>query len=120
MYSQSLVDERLAEAYVAVREVSESQGEAGPLVELLNQAIAEAERGVEPSVVLAHLDAVIQLAAEERARSIEAYNYGVAGAVIQAAIALALVYATWRYFPRIFWRAWLRLRGGWLVEHADR
>lgn len=117
---QGLVDQRLEEAYLAVREVSESHGETGYLVGLLNEALAEYEAGADPDLVVAHLDAVIVFAAEEKARSIDARDYLLLMTGAQVVLVGALVYATWKYLPRVFWGRWLRLRGGWLVEHADR
>jgi hypothetical protein len=114
------VDQRLAEAYLAVRGVSESHGETGRLVELLNAALAEMESGADPDIVVAHLDAVITLAEEERAQSITSRDYLLLATGAQVVVIGALVYATWRYFPRVFWGRWLRVRSGWLVEHADR
>ena len=117
---QGLVDQRLAEAYLAVRGVSESHGETGHLVELLNQALAEMESRADPDLIVAHLDAVITLAANERARSTAARDYLLLATGAQVVFVGALVYASWWYLPRVFWRRWLRVKGGWLVEHADR
>ena len=117
---QSQVDQRLEEAYLAVREVSESRGEVGHLVELINQALAEYEAGADPDLVVARLDAVVMLAAEAKARSMEARDTLLIETGAQLALTGALVYASWRYLPRVFWSRWLKLKGGWLVEHADR
>jgi len=115
-----LVDQRMGEAYMAVRAASESHVDAVYLVNLLNQALAEYEAGEDPDVILAHLDTVIVLAAEETARGAEARNNLLLATGAQVALAGVMVYATWRHLPRLFWRRWLRVRGGWLVEYADR
>jgi len=119
-HSQSPVDQRLEDAYVAVREVSESHGDAGHLVDLINQALAEYEAGADPGDVVARLDEVVALAAEEKASSIAERDTALLVTGAQLALVGVLVYASWRYLPGVFWRRWLRVRGGWLVEHAGR
>ncbi|MFH2112170.1 MAG: hypothetical protein ABIJ47_13030 [Candidatus Bathyarchaeota archaeon] len=117
---ESQVDQRMGEAYMAVRAASESHGEVGYLVELLNEALAEYETGEDPDVVIARLDTVLALTAEETARSAEARNNLLVVTSAQVALVGVLVYASWRHLPRLFWSRWLRVRGGWLVEYADR
>lgn len=105
---------------MAVRVASENRGEVGYLVEMLNEALAEYETGGDPDLVVARLDTVLTLAAEETTRSAEARNnlFMVTGA--QVALIGVMVYASWRHLPRLFWRKWLMVRGSWLVEYADR
>ena len=114
------VNQRMGEAYVAVRAASDSHGEVGYLVDLLNEALAEYEAGADPDLVVARLDTVIVLAAEENARSAGARSNLFMVTGVQVALVGVLVYASWRHLPRLFWRRWLRVRGGWLVEYADR
>lgn len=80
----------------------------------------EIEEGGDPSLTSARLDAIIRGAMGERARGVEAYNNLLALTALQLAAAAALIYATWKMFPRLFWRAWLNVKGDWLVEHEDR
>ena len=117
---ENQVYRRMGEAYVAVRAASDSHGEVGYLVDMLNEALAEYEVGADPDVVVARLDAVIVFAAEETARGAGARNnlFMVTGA--QVALIGVMVYASWRHLPRLFWRRWLRVKGCWLVEYADR
>jgi hypothetical protein len=110
----------MGEAYVAVRAASDSHGEVGYLVDLLNEALAEYEAGADPDVVVARLDTVIVLAAEENARSTGARNNFLVVTGVQTAFVGVMVYSSWRHLPRLFWRRWLRVRGGWLIEYADR
>lgn len=114
------VNQRMGEAYVAVRVASENRGEVGYLVDLLNEALAEYEAGSDPDLVVARLDTVLVLAAEETAKSAEARNNLFMATGAQIALVGVMVYASWRHLPRLFWRRWLKVRGSWLVEYADR
>jgi hypothetical protein len=114
------VSQRFVEAYLAVRAASKSHGEVGYLVDLLNHALADYEAGAEPDIILAQLDEVVEFADEETARSVETHNRLLWVTGVQLAFVGALIYVSWGHLPRLFWRRWLKVRGSWRVECADR
>jgi len=117
---ESQVNQRLEEAYMAVWEASKSRGEVGHLVDQLNQALEDLEAGADPDLVASRFDVVLLLAEEEETRGAEERRALVAVISAQVTLTGVLVYATWRHLPRLFWRKWLNVKGGWLVENADR
>jgi len=103
-----------------VLEVSQSRGEVENLVDQLNQALADLEVGADLDPVTSRLDTVLQLAEEEKTRGSEEWRALIAVTSVQLTFTGGLVYAAWRLLPRLFWRKWLKVKGGWLVENADR
>ena len=119
-YSADDPQQKLEQAYMAVLSASENRGDVTWLVDQLNMALTEIETGADPVIVAARLDAVIRAAEQERARGIDAHNYLLLVTGGQLAVLAVLIYATWSYFPRLFWRQWINVKGDWIAEHEDR
>lgn len=107
----------MEQAYLAIYEASQSNGDVSSLVPLLNDVVEEVDSGSYDSDNLEfRLGELIASAESAGSLGVESRTNQMMVAGAQVLAALVLSFLVWRYFPGLFWGVWLRFRGGWLVK----
>jgi hypothetical protein len=111
------IDEKVGEAYLAINEASSKGGDVIELVESLNLILEDINSGeFNNQDILDLLNSIIASAKDIEETSIQGNNFRTSIVALNSIIVLSLCYVTWRFFPIIYWRLWLRFRGHWRVE----
>jgi hypothetical protein len=108
---------RILDAFILISEAEDSGAYVDELVDSINQVIENSMSGDMSAVeAVDQLDLIIVEAERALLEGVEQQNlrYGITG--LNTAVVLVLIYLVWRYFPRLYWRVWLRYRGHWLVK----
>jgi hypothetical protein len=120
------VRERVAEAFELVLEAERAGGDVGGLVSSLNRAlelVAEAELSSDPvraGQLLAEaegvVDGVVASAPVVRDEGLAAQRSASVWLALELAFLGVLGVSVYLFGPRLFWRFWLRVYGGWRVR----
>ena len=115
--AQVSVQDQIEEAFNAISEASGLGGDVSELVAILNTVILEVDSGEYNSAeVSAKVTGIIVEAEDLTDSAVSENNLGLVITGANIVVVIVLGYLVWRYFPTLYWRTWLRVRGGWVVE----
>ena len=113
---QSTLLSQIRELYLELAKVSEVGVNVDPQIKLLNEALQMIQNGSSPERVEALIQevnsSIPQL--EEEASALYLESEVVKFSVVAVIIVVGLL--AYYFAPRLFWKAWARLRRGWVVE----
>ena len=113
--SPSELRSSLVVAFEAVSSAEAAGGDVSKLVEALNFALVLIEEG-DYSEASRLIDGVINASPILEGVSIQAQNVNLVVTGATVLVLLGLSFVTWIYGSRVFWRAWLFTKKGWVVE----
>ena len=114
---QADVQAEIHEAYNALADASSRGGDVSELVSQLDSIILEVETGnYDSTEVLTSVGGIINEANSIAETASVNNNIGLVWSGANLIVLVVLGYVVWRYFPTYYWRAWLKLRGHWIVE----
>lgn len=104
-------------AYKAIDEADHQGGDVSKLVDSLNQVIDASKIGVlNNQDAIRILNSIIEEAEKIKQQGIEEQNLRIVIIALNSMLVIGLCYVVWRYFPRFYWRMWLKYRGHWIIE----
>ncbi|MCW4050740.1 MAG: hypothetical protein NWE89_13500 [Candidatus Bathyarchaeota archaeon] len=112
-------DVLLKRAFNAVAMAEDAGGDVASLLVDINMALEFIRAGGVENIAEAEriLEAVILEAGKARDAGVRHGNIAAAKAILVVSVLVALSALTWRYGSRVFWKAWLVTKRGWVVEN---
>ena len=116
-HGQVSVQDQLEDAVVAVSEASRLGGDVSGLVAELNALILEVDSGEYNAIEVSNqLSEIIADAGSLADSMVSENNLELVFTGVNIVVVIVMGYLVWRYFPTLYWRTWLRVRGDWVVE----